>query len=157
MADRVARFVEMTAPEREGALLDEMVQRMCGVGSPAGECEGLPAICRAWDVPYGKVLMWLMADEDRYAVYQRAVEVQAHALMEDVIGIADSGEDVQRDKLRVDTRFRKAKHLAPKVWGEKVEHVGVVAPVFTVNIMAGSPAPGAQQPAALDGDAEVVL
>jgi hypothetical protein len=160
MNDRVARTLELF--EREEATLDEMAQRMGGalVGND-GEVvyQGLPEICREWDVAYGKVLTWLMADERRYGIYQRCLEVQAHHLVGEVVGIADAppvavlddkgkpirdddGEvvtvrnNVARDKLRVETRLRVAKHHASKLYGEKVEHSHVVVPVFQVNIWA---------------------
>lgn len=128
--DRVARYLEFI--ERDGAL-DEIVQRMAG---GMGECEGLPEICRALDVPYGRVLLWLMADEGRYKRYLQALEVQAHELVAETVRIADGVKnDVARDKLRVETRFRLAKHHASKLYGEKVEHQHVVVPVFQVNIV----------------------
>lgn len=141
MQDRIARVLERF--EREADTLEEIAQRMGG--AVVGEdglaiFEGLPQICRAWDVPYGRVLSWLMADAERYAVYQRCLEVQAHQLVSEAVGIADDTvNDVARDKLRVDTRFRVAKHHASKVYGEKVEHTGLSAPVFNVVINGALP------------------
>lgn len=137
IADRQARLLAKLADE--AATLDELTQRMTG---GTGECEGLPAICRAWDVPYGKVMLWLMANEGRYARYNRALEVQAKALVAETVSLADGqpvavvgpdgkplydedGElitverDVARDKLRVDTRFRLAKYHDSAVYGDK--------------------------------------
>jgi len=132
-ADREARYLERVSDESR--LLDEMVQRMCGGD---GGYEGLPAICAVWDVPYGRVLAWLMADESRYAVYARALEMQAKGLVSETVALADGGgEDVARDKLRVDTRFRLAKYHDNKTYGDKVEHSGLSAPVFLVTINAG--------------------
>lgn len=158
--DRIARTLEKF--DRESETLDEIAQRMGGAVVVDGEpqYQGLPAICREWDVPYGKVLSWLMADADRYAVYQRCLEMQAHLLVGETVAIADApavavvdaagkpvldedGEpivtrnEVARDKLRVETRFRVAKHHASKVYGDKVEHTGVATPVFNVVIHAG--------------------
>lgn len=134
IADRQARFLEKIAKPDE--MMDEMVQRMCGI---EGHYEGLPAICRAWDVPYGRVMNWLMADVERYALYQRALEVQAKGLVSEAVEIADSAEDVPKAKLMVDTRFRVAKHHDNKVYGEKVEHTGMTAPVFNVVIQGNVP------------------
>jgi len=122
--DRVARFVERTSPENEARTLDEMFQRMTSL--PSGvvgmQPEGLPAICADWDVPYGRVLAWLMADAARYGVYEKALEVASHALVAETIGIADSDSpSTQRDRLRVETRFRVAKHHAPDRYGEKLQ------------------------------------
>lgn len=137
MNDRIARTLEKF--EAADDTLSEIAQRMGGAvvvdGSPV--YQGLPEICREWDVPYGRVLAWLMADADRYAVYQRGLEVQAHQLISETVAIADGTEnDVARDKLKVETRFRVAKHHASKVYGDKVEHTGMSAPVFHVTINA---------------------
>ena len=142
MADRAARYIALI--EREGETLEEISQRMA-------DGEGLPAICRAWDVPYGRVLGWLMADAKRYAVYQRALEVAAHALVSETVAISD-GEpegDTQRDRLRVDTRFRVAKHHAPKVYGES-DVAGKVLPQVTIAIGVRV---GAVERPAIEGDA----
>ena len=142
--DRQARLLAKL--EDSDATLEEMFQRMTGSmlgqdGDPA--YEGLPAICREWDVPYGRVMTWLMADAERYAVYQRALEVQAHALVSETVDIADDTvNDVARDKLRVETRFRVAKHHASKVYGEKVDVNHNVTPIFSVVINTGGVAGG---------------
>ena len=150
-SDRIARYLELI--EKPDEALDVIVQRMTG-----GELgyEGLPAICRALDVPYGKVIGWLMADAERYAVYNRALEVQAKALVSEAVEIADEGSrvvtdmtgkpllgddgkpvvvegDVARDKLRVDTRFRLAKYHDSRVYGDKVDINHNVAPVFIIH------------------------
>lgn len=164
MADRVARYVSLIeAPDT----LDVLCQRVADEGS-------LVDICRSLDVPHGRVLTWLMADAARYAVYQRALEVYAHSLVAETVKLADGepravldgagkpmmGEDgkplviendVPRDKLRVETRFRVAKHHAPSVYGEKIEHQHKGAPVFVVNIV-GSAVP----PREIDVTPEVV-
>lgn len=127
--DRIARYVALI--ERPDEFLDLIVQRM--TGSELGY-EGLPAICRALDVPYGKVMGWLMADAERYGLYDRALAVQAKALVSEAVEIADAGDDVARDKLRVDTRFRLAKYHDSKVYGDKVDVNHNVVPVFMVTI-----------------------
>lgn len=130
--DRLARFLEMTAPDEAGVTLDIIIQRMCGAGSANGECEGLPGICNDMEIPYGKVLTWLMADEKRYGEYKRALEVQSHLLMSEAIGIVDEvpnmnekgamdSGDIAWKKLRTDTRFRLAKYHAPEMYIDRKE------------------------------------
>jgi hypothetical protein len=119
--DRLLRYVEMTAPENEVATLDEMFQRMTcrvpGVEGKEGRPEGLPGICSTWNVPYGRMLKWLMEDANRFAVYKRALEVAAHGLMAEVIDIADRDSPyVQRDKLQVATRIKVAEFHAPETY-----------------------------------------
>lgn len=119
-SDRIARYLAKIAPECEVETLDEMVQRMTGMvdGDGVVVMQGLPEICRSWDVPYGKVLLWLMSDEKRYELYKRALEVQAHALVSETVGIADEGVDTQRDKLRIETRLKVAEKHAPGMYGK---------------------------------------
>lgn len=126
VADRVARYVELI--ERPDTL-DVIAQRVA-------DGEGLPALCKSWDVPYGRVMMWLMSDLSRYEVYKRALEVGAHLMVVEAISIADEQQevvredgskfdpDVQRDKLRVDTRLKVARSHARELYGEqrKVTH-----------------------------------
>ena len=165
--DRIARTLEKF--EREAETLDEIVQRMGGALTDSDGVpmyQGLPAICKDWDVPYGKVLAWLMADEKRYAVYQRCLEVQAHLLVAETVELADGAEvrvatdaagqviedkqgnpvliepDVARDKLRVDTRFRVAKYHAGKLYGDKQEG-GAGGVTVVINRGVGS-IPGAE-------------
>ncbi len=123
-ADRIARFTELI--EREDVTLEEMFQRMTarvdGVEGPQGRPETLEEICSTWNVPYGRVLNWLMADAKRYAQYERALEVAAHALVAETVDIADNDSPAtQRDRLLVETRFRVARHHAPEKYGERVQ------------------------------------
>ena len=136
MGDRVARFVEMTSSEREGATLDEMVQRMTGAAASRDgvtrEYEGLPEICALWDVPYGKFLLWLQSDAARYGRYKVALELQAHGRVAEVVSIVDSSPnvtekgavdsaDVAHKKLRAETRLKLAQFHAPEMYRERRE------------------------------------
>lgn len=137
MQDRLARFHEMTGVECEVETLEELLQRV-------GNGEGLMRVCEGWSVPYGRVMTWLMADVKRYEVYLRALEMGAHREVEEAKEIADKapvavmddegnpvfdegGEpvvvwpDTARDKLRIDTRFRRAKAHAAGMYGDRQE------------------------------------
>src|SRR5260221_7443531 len=121
MTDRVARLLELTSAERGDSTLTELEQRMF-------DGEGLPAICKSWDVPYGRVLNWLIADAGRYARYERALETQAHEgiaqtgpLSDEAAALIAAGAKpaaVTAKALQIDTRFRAARYHAPKVYGE---------------------------------------
>ena len=66
-----------------------------------------------------------MADAKRYAVYGRALEVVAHALVAETIDIADSADYFPQEKrVRIDTRFRHAQHHAPEKYGKRDEPQG---------------------------------
>jgi hypothetical protein len=118
--DRVARYLEKIA---EPDCMEELVQRVAG-----GEL--LPVVCAEWDVPYGRVMCWLMADADRFGAYMRALEMGSFFEVDEAKVIADGSEDA---KLRVDVRFRRAKAFAPAVFGERVAGGGGQVKVVLVN------------------------
>ncbi len=107
------------------------------------EGETLRAICRDPAMPdKATVLRWL-GDGEKAAFrdqYAHAREMQADALFDEALAIADDGsgdwitdgggkktldhEHVQRSRLRVDTRKWAAGKLAPKRYGDKLQHTG---------------------------------
>lgn len=70
--------------------------------------ETLQAIAKAWAVPTGRMVRWVLSDPDRTVAYKQAQEAAAHALIAEVVAIADEGDDTQRDRLRIETRFKVA-------------------------------------------------
>lgn len=121
--DRIARYLEKIHPDVAPATLEELFQRMA-------DGETLYEVCRAWDVPTGRVLTWLMADEKRHAMYLRALEVAAHGLVAEAVGIADEPPGttaqgstdagaVAHAKLRIETRFKVAAAHAKQMYGGK--------------------------------------
>ena len=133
---RLRRFSRLTSKKSVERTLEELFQRMSGG-------EGLSKLCQAWDVPYGRVLTWLMADVKRYEVYLRALEVGAHLEVQEAKEIADEvalepdpeRREVLRGaaKLRVETRFRRAKAHAPKLYGDNAREGGGQMKVVLVN------------------------
>lgn len=113
--ERRERFEALVVDE--AALLDELGQRMAGG-------ESLSGMCRAMDVPYSRVWYWLVADVKRYEVYVRALEAQAHGEVAMAKEVADGAtpETVSVARLQVDTAFKRAKHHAPGMYGDKVVH-----------------------------------
>ena len=107
------------------------------------EGETLRSICRDEAMPdKATVLRWL-ADKkkaDFRDQYAHAREMQADALFDEALEIADDAlgdwatdkdgkkvlnhEHVQRSRLRVDTRKWAAGKLAPKRYGDKLQHTG---------------------------------
>ena len=105
------------------------------------EGESLRKICEAKGMPSAEtVRRWLLDDEDFCAQYVRAREVQADRFAEEILEIADDASDdwtvgkedkkvvdhehVQRSRLRVDTRKWLMARMAPKKYGDKMQHVG---------------------------------
>lgn len=90
------------------------------------------SICKGEGFPNeATIYRWLDTDEDFRKRYARAKEVQADALFEECLEIADQYEKalehaeggidhIQRAKLRIDTRKWMAGKLRPKKYGEKI-------------------------------------
>ena len=110
--------------------------------------ESLRSICADDAMPgTSTVCRWLESNDAFREQYARARELQADALFDEMLSIADdaqndwmarnvdendnlawsvNGEHIQRSKLRIDTRKWMAGKLRPKKYGEKldVEHTG---------------------------------
>lgn len=125
----------------------------------------LRSICKDDDMPsLETVFRWLREKPDFNEQYGRAREAQADAIFDETIDIADdgtndwvatndpenpgyrlNGENVQRSRLRIDTRKWMAGKLRPKVYGDKLtqeisgpdgapiqhEHIAADADAFT--------------------------
>ena len=124
----------------------ELADKICEL--TATTSKSLRSICNELDLGVSTVLDWLASGKykefsDKYA---RAKALQADAMFEEIIEIADDeakdlldGEfgqqgnaaAVQRAKLRVDARKWAASKLAPKKYGDKIEHSGNVDVVVT--------------------------
>lgn len=126
-------------PEFSPDLFDKVCERLANG-------ESLRKICRDDDMPStASVCKWLANDDGGKLVeqYTRAREMQADALFDDCLDIADQYEGaeeevdhIQRAKLRIDTRKWMAGKLRPKKYGEKldVDHGGSL----TINLPAHS-------------------
>ena len=91
------------------------------------EGESLVSITKDADMPaYSTVTKWLREDGDGALVakYARAREDQADYHADAIVEIADSAEDANIARLRVDARKWVASKLRPKVYGDKVQHGG---------------------------------
>ncbi|HET6724787.1 MAG TPA: ubiquitin carboxyl-hydrolase [Gammaproteobacteria bacterium] len=86
----------------------------------------LAQICRAKGMPHTTtVLRWQGENEDFAQRYTRARDDGFDQIAADCLDIADSeGADVQRDKLRVDTRLRLLRAWDPKRYGDKLGLTG---------------------------------
>lgn len=105
-----------TAYEQE--LADTIIARLA-----AGE--SLRAICKDPGMPAeSTVRLWATDNRNGFSAhYTRAREAQMDALAEDILEIADDeGEDVNRARLRVDTRKWLMSKIAPKRFGERKSH-----------------------------------
>lgn len=131
--------------------------------------EGLVSICNDKDMPHrSSVFRWIDGDTALRDRYVRARELQADTLAEEIITIADDGsrdykkdadgrempdhDHIARSRLRVDARKWAASKLAPKKYGDKVEHAltgadgGPVQNVTRIELVAVSAKPRAEPP-----------
>lgn len=124
--DKLARYVELVA---DPGFLELVCQRLaCG--------ETLSAITQSLEVPYSRIMYWLMDDDDRYTRYERALVAQARYEVDQALEIADAvtdKDDVAAARLRTDVRFKRAKHHAPKEYGDAQERGGGVTQVVLVD------------------------
>jgi len=83
--------------------------------------ESLRTICKDSQLPTkSTVLKWVLTHDEFADHYARARQIQAELLADEITDIADSEKgDVQRDRLRVDTRKWYLSKVLPKIYGEK--------------------------------------
>lgn len=122
----------------------EMADYIC---AELADGKSLRAICREHeDLNTGKVMRWLVANKEFQEQYARARELQADALFDETLDIADQYDTakdiltpdlINRAKLRIDTRKWIAGKLRPKKYGEKIqqEHTGADGSPLQVNIV----------------------
>lgn len=92
--------------------------------------KSLKSCCERPDMPsVVTVFKWLRTSEEFANLYAQARDQQADTLADQLQEISDNPTgDVQRDRLRVDTRKWIASKLKPKKYGDRVEveHAGTV-------------------------------
>lgn len=120
------------------------------------EGESLRSICRDAEMPSRPTVYgWMLDNVQGFsAQYARAREMQAHALADETLQIADdgsndwmerndpdnpgwiaNGEHIQRSRLRVDARKWAASKILPKVYGDKTTIAGDPnAPLYTATV-----------------------
>ena len=80
----------------------------------------LKEICAEENMPHiGVVRRWLSQDLEFRNAYISAQKLSALTEIEEIKDIADNGDDVARDKLRIDARKLRAERLLPEVFGAK--------------------------------------
>jgi hypothetical protein len=92
----------------------------------------LRSICTAKDKPsVGTVMRWLADDEggELREQYARARDAQSDVIADEILMIADTEDDPQKARVRIDARKWLAGKMKPKVYGDKqtVEHQGGVS------------------------------
>jgi len=125
-------------PLRVTTFTQEVADLICDA---LAEGHSLRSICAADNMPSkSTVFKWLSEQPAFSDQYARAREAQADCLFDDILEIADDGRNdsyiddegnrrtdtdvIQRSKLRVEARKWMASKLAPKRYGEKLQHTG---------------------------------
>lgn len=113
----------MSRTGRPSIYSEELADTIC-IRLAAGE--SLLKICEEDGMPTRTTIYaWLSEKEDFADKYARARNVGLDDMADDTIRLSDDNDaDVQRLKLRIDTRKWYLSKLAPKRYGERIEHVG---------------------------------
>lgn len=130
---------------RPSSFTQEIADKIC---ERLANGESLRTICLDVDMPSrDAVYRWLATLPNFQGQYAHAKELQADAIFDEILDIADeasndwmlkndngnesyslNGEHVQRSRLRIDARKWMAGKLRPKVYGDKtsIEHGGAI-------------------------------
>lgn len=123
----------MAVPKKTGrpsTYNEEIADRIC---SELAMGKSVRTICASPDMPGREtVFRWLREHEDFRDQYARAKAESVHALAEELLDIADDAsgdhddegrfcpENIQRSRLRVDTRKWLLSKLSPRQYGDRV-------------------------------------
>ena len=123
--ERLSGAAEVVAAKRGRPSIysQETADRICReIASGAS----LRAICAAPEMPHiDTVRKWLASGNTEFlAQYARAREEQADYYADEMVEIADTTDDPQKARLQIDARKWKASKLAPKKYGDKIQHAG---------------------------------
>ena len=103
--------------QEKSDFIEEIIARI-SIGTPLRE------ICRQEGKPgYRVVYDWLEEDKTFAARFARARETGHDVIADECVDIADNPcGDVQRDKLRIETRLKLLAKWNPKKYGERMSH-----------------------------------
>lgn len=125
----------------EGRPSDYTIELALTICEEIASGRSLRSLCAQEDMPGQRtVFTWLHKHDEFRQHYTRAREAQADAMLEEILLIADDGtgdtwiddegvertnqDVISRSRLRVDARKWAMSKMAPKKYGEKVEHSG---------------------------------
>ena len=114
---------------RSGAEVDALMLRVCERICAGGKT--ISQVCRELGTTHSDLWHWSQRTVGNADAYARAQAMLAHSRFDETLEIADNAtsEDVQVARLRVDTRFKVAAKLAPKVYGDKYVVEGGPEPI----------------------------
>lgn len=139
---------EVKKPGRPSKYSNTLAETIC---ARIMDGESLRAVCRDEEMPSRMtVLRWVASNEAFRDQYARACEIRADLLFDEMFEIADdatndymlqaskdagdedgvslkagfNSENVQRSRLRIDTRKWALSKMNPKKYGDKIQHAG---------------------------------
>ena len=87
------------------------------------------------DISTGRLLQWIKRDDSRRQRFEEAEKILAQIIFYEILPIADATdnpmEDIQRSKLKVDSRKYAIEQLDPEKYGKKKDDAQA-PPVFNV-------------------------
>lgn len=106
--------------------------------SRIAEGESVRSIARDPEMPStSAIFRWIQIHSKFKEQYDAATEERSHGMFEEMLEIADDkSSDVQRDRLRVDTRKWALSKMVPKKYGDKITQA-IEIPAETVKALWG--------------------
>lgn len=101
--------------------------------------ESLKSIAKSWGLPITRFIKWISDDEKRLAEYEGALRIRADELVHEALITAETGEDVARDKLVIDTGLKVAAMWDKQKYGNE-KAVGGAGINIIIN-RSGAPLP----------------
>lgn len=113
---------------------NELVAKIC---ARISEGKSVAAVSRMEGMPHADTI-WLWAREkpEFKALLDAATQARCDALAEEMLDIPDEEEDVNRARLKVDTRKWIASRMMPKRYGDRTIHEGGDKPIGIASITA---------------------
>ncbi len=125
-------------------LYKQTPELLAAICEAIGNGMSLRKFCAQEGMPSAQLVCeWLAKDKSFAEQYTRARERQADGFFDEIVDIADTEEDPQKARVRIDARKWVAGKMRPKVYGEKVdvEHSGSLA-VETIKRVIVDPGTG---------------
>ena len=88
--------------KQQGGTIEEICVRMV-------EGESVREIAEGWGISPGVVMLWVMADDERYEKFRRACAAHAHMLEQEAVKIADEADVASlrvKVRMQVSERYR---------------------------------------------------
>lgn len=101
MSDGMNRLQRLELIKNDPMSFEIVIQRVI-------DGESLKQIALSWDLPITRFVKWVAEDDKRTLEYENALKVRADELIHEAMHTAQYGDDIQRDKLVVETKFRVA-------------------------------------------------